>query len=153
MTVKPFDFEIYQYLSVCVRSTDWLSTPCVSFDISTAAGFLGRSQCEGMDLGRIRSGCCAAWPPSSGSLFGLSWVLFWSSPSATQESHGCSWPIRNTITWQSCCSTAERRSQSADIGALTTLSTSTDTSVVLSRWMFKTLISTQALSVFLQSST
>lgn len=98
MTTKLFEFEIYQYLSMCVTTTVgsvytcWLSIRRVSFDISAAAGFLRCFQCEGMNLGRIRTCCCAAWPPSAGSVVGLSWVLFWSSPPATQESHSCSWP-------------------------------------------------------------
>lgn len=154
MTIKLWIGNIPVFERVCVGSvnTCWLSITGVSFGISTAAGFLRRFQCEGMTLGRSGTCCCAAWPPSAGSLFGLSWVLFWSLPPATQESRGCSWPIRNTITQQSRCITAERRSRWV-IHDLTTLLTSTNTWLVPSRWMFKTLISTQALSVFLQSST
>ena len=91
----------------------------------------------------IRTSCCAARQSAAETLFGLSWV----GPCRHLRGRCYKSIIGSIFTARGI----QNRIDSNNV--LTMLLISTISGLNLSRWMFKTVVSTQALSVFLQSST
>lgn len=124
----------------------------------------------GCSSGSIRTSCCAARRPAAESLCGWSRVRSCCWPRATGESRGCSPPDGGGNERASLADFPLKTSHKSQFlhiyhqlylhmfkagnkHVLTVLLTCTISWPVLLRWRFRTVISTQALSVFLVSST